>query len=96
MVLDFNARTIFQFRNRFIFYICNNSVSIINYIKIKREMRNMELVKIKLKKDCCSGEICVKILEQVNFSVEEGKFVAVAGLLDCGKKTLLNVLSEIR
>ena len=55
----------------------------------------MELAKIKLKKDCCTGEICVKALDYVNFSVEEGKFVAVAGLLGCGKKTLLNVLRGI-
>ena len=63
---------------------------IINYIKIKREMRN-----IKLKKYCCTGDICVKVLDYVNLLIEGGEFVAAVGLLGCGRITLLNILGRI-
>ena len=45
----------------------------------------MELVKTSgLKKYYRTGEICVKALDQVNLSVEEGEFIAVVGPSGCG------------
>ena len=53
----------------------------------------MELVKTSnLKKYYRTGEICIKALDHVNLSVEEGEFIAVVGPSGCGKTTLLNML----
>ena len=46
----------------------------------------MELVKTSnLKKYYRTGEICIKALDHVNLSVEEGEFIAVVGPSGCGK-----------
>ena len=59
-------------------------------------MRNMELVKTSgLKKYYRTGEVCVKALDHVNLSVEEGEFIAVVGPSGCGKTTLLNMLGGL-
>lgn len=50
---------------------------------------------IKLKKYCCTEDICVKVLDYVNLLIEGGEFVAVVGLLGCGRITLLNILGRI-
>lgn len=56
----------------------------------------MELVKTSdLKKYYRTGEICVKALDQVNLSVEEGEFIAVVGPSGCGKSTLLNMIGGL-
>ena len=56
----------------------------------------MELVKTSdLKKHYRTGEICVKALDHVNLSVEEGEFIAVVGPSGCGKTTLLNMLGGL-
>lgn len=56
----------------------------------------MELVKTSnLKKYYRTGEICVKALDQINLSVEEGEFIAVVGPSGCGKTTLLNMLGGL-
>ena len=54
----------------------------------------MELVKTSdLKKYYRTGEICVKALDQVNLSVEEGEFIAVVGPSGCGKTTTLRTIA---
>ena len=56
----------------------------------------MELVKTSdLKKYYRTGEVCVKALDHVNLSVEEGEFIAVVGPSGCGKTTLLNMLGGL-
>ena len=56
----------------------------------------MELVKTSnLKKYYRTGEICIKALDHVNLSVEEGEFIAVVGPSGCGKTTLLNMLGGL-
>ena len=48
-----------------------------------------------LKKYYRTGEVCVKALDHVNLSVEEGEFIAVVGQSGCGKTTLLNMLGGL-
>ena len=56
----------------------------------------MELVKTSnLKKYYRTGEICIKALDHVDLSVEEGEFIAVVGPSGCGKTTLLNMLGGL-
>lgn len=53
----------------------------------------MELVKTSdLKKYYRTGEICVKALDQVNLSVEEGEFIAVVGPSGCGKTNIIHIV----
>ena len=43
-------------------------------------------------KDYIVGEVTIKALENVNFSVEEGEFVIILGASGAGKTTILNIL----
>ncbi|HGG0415512.1 TPA: ABC transporter ATP-binding protein [Clostridium sporogenes] len=56
----------------------------------------MEILKtMGLKKYYGSGENVVKAVNNINFSVEEGEFVAIVGTSGSGKSTLLHLLGGI-
>jgi NitT/TauT family transport system ATP-binding protein len=48
-----------------------------------------------LSKGYSSRDGCVNALQQINFSVKEGEFVAVVGPSGCGKSTLLKILAGV-
>ena len=43
-------------------------------------------------KDYQQGKMIVPVLKDVNFSMEEGEYVAIMGPSGCGKSTLLNII----
>jgi putative ABC transport system ATP-binding protein len=56
----------------------------------------MEIVRVEhLSKQYGSGETAVKALDDINFSVEKGEFVAIIGPSGSGKSTLLHMLGGV-
>ena len=47
-------------------------------------------------KDYQQGKMIVPVLKDVNFSMEEGEYVAIMGPSGSGKSTLMNEMSDIR
>ena len=43
-------------------------------------------------KDYLQGKITVPVLKNVNFSMEEGEYVAIMGPSGSGKSTLMNII----
>ncbi|WP_163102485.1 ABC transporter ATP-binding protein [Peribacillus alkalitolerans] len=55
----------------------------------------MALLQVKNVRKIYKGNISFEALKEVNFSIEEGEFVAVMGPSGSGKTTMLNVISTI-
>lgn len=56
----------------------------------------MEILKVEhLCKQYGKGETLVKALDDINFSVEKGEFVAIVGASGSGKSTLLHILGGV-
>ena len=56
----------------------------------------MEILKVEnLCKNYGKGETLVKALDNVNFSVEKGEFIAIVGSSGSGKSTLLHILGGV-
>lgn len=54
----------------------------------------MNLIDVKnLKKEYVSGDVITPVLDNINFKVEEGEFVAIMGPSGSGKSTLMHILS---
>lgn len=52
------------------------------------EFKNVEMKYVKDKNE-------LKVLDNINFKVEEGKLVAIVGPSGCGKTTILNLISKL-
>jgi ABC-type lipoprotein export system ATPase subunit len=57
----------------------------------EKKQGNDEVIRVeKLFKDFMLGDTTVKVLEDINFSVNQGEFVMLVGPSGCGKSTLLH------
>jgi len=54
----------------------------------------MNLINIKnLKKDYVTGDVVTPVLNDINFKIDQGEFVAIMGPSGSGKSTLMHILS---
>jgi len=54
----------------------------------------MNLINIKnLKKEYVTGDVVTPVLENINFKIDQGEFVAIMGPSGSGKSTLMHILS---
>ena len=54
----------------------------------------MNLINIKnLKKEYTTGDVVTPVLDDINFKIDEGEFVAIMGPSGSGKSTLMHILS---
>lgn len=54
----------------------------------------MNLIKIKnLKKEYTTGDVVTPVLDDINFEINQGEFVAIMGPSGSGKSTLMHILS---
>lgn len=54
----------------------------------------MNLINIKkLKKEYVTGDVVTPVLEDINFKIDQGEFVAIMGPSGSGKSTLMHILS---
>ena len=90
------------------FVPANNTVTLLNYRRLKHLDINKDVIALDQKpdpyiqkvletKDLCKTYIVDKysnnVLQNINFSVEEGQFVSVMGPSGSGKSTLLYTVS---
>ena len=50
---------------------------------------------INVSKDFCHKDELIEVLDNINFSVEEGEIVAIVGPSGAGKSTILNLISRL-
>jgi putative ABC transport system ATP-binding protein len=54
----------------------------------------MNLINVKnLKKDYTTDDVVTPVLDDINFKIEQGEFVAIMGPSGSGKSTLMHILS---
>src|SRR5207237_8572761 len=62
-------------------------------LRPKTQLRSRMLSAANLTKEYQSGDHCLTVLRDVNFTIEQGEFVAIVGPSGSGKTTLLGLLA---
>ena len=56
-------------------------------------MKALEFINVT--KNFCHNEELIKVLDKLNFDVEEGEIVAIVGPSGAGKSTILNLIANL-